>query len=234
MLAQVEFDLERTIVRAPFDGRVRERNVDVGQFVSPGTKLGRIFAVDYAEVRLPIQTDELAYLDAKFVGLDRRDGFDANARGALVRLTGRLGGRELAWDARLVRAEAAIDGQTRMLHVVARVDDPYLLSVERNEAEGAVSPNVPLPAGLFVKAEIMGRSVNDVYVVPVMALRDDNRVFVLDEDDRLRVRAVSVVRHDRGHVVIDDGLDAGDQVVVSPLRIYSEGMSLRALEVETP
>jgi multidrug efflux system membrane fusion protein len=233
-LAQVEFDLERTIVRAPFDGRVRERNVDVGQFVSPGTKLGRIFAVDYAEVRLPIQTDELAYLDAKFVGLDRRDGFDANARGALVRLTGRLGGRELAWDARLVRAEAAIDGQTRMLHVVARVEDPYLLSVERNEAEGAVSSNVPLPAGLFVKAEIMGRSVNDVYVVPVMALRDDDRVFVLDEDDRLRVRAVSVVRHDRGHVVIDDGLDAGDQVVVSPLRIYSEGMSLRALEVETP
>jgi RND family efflux transporter MFP subunit len=229
-LAQVELDLERTIVRAPFDGRVRERHVDVGQFVSPGTKIGRIFAVDYAEVRLPIQTDELAYLDAKFVGLDRRVDFDAAAGGALVRLTGRLGGRELSWDARLVRAEAAIDERTRMLNVVARVDDPYLLGDRANEAESVDSSRVPLPAGLFVEAEIEGRSVSDVFVVPVMALRDGDRVFLRGEDDRLRVRAVSVLRRDRSEVVIDGGLSAGDQVVISPLRIYSEGMSIRTLE----
>ena len=231
-LAQVELELERTVVRAPFDGRVRERSVDVGQFVSPGIKLGRIFAVDYAEVRLPIQTDELAYLDAKFVGLDRREEFEEAERGAPVRLTGRLGGRDLAWEARLVRAEAAIEEQTRMLHVVARIDDPYLLEIETDEAEGVFPKRVPLPSGLFVTAEIEGRSVTDVFVVPVMALRDGDRVFVRDEDDRLRVREVSVVRRDRGQVIIDKGLEPGDQVVVSPLRIYSEGMSLRAVEVE--
>jgi multidrug efflux system membrane fusion protein len=241
-LAQVELDLERTIVRAPFDGRVRERNVDVGQFVSPGTKIGRIFAVDYAEVRLPIQIDELAYLDAKFVGLDRQTDFetgsDANANatanadagGALVRLTGRLGGRELRWEARLVRAEAAIDEQTRMLNVVARVDDPYLLRDRVKDSESVDSSGVPLPAGLFVKAEIEGQSVSDVFVVPVMALRDGDRVFLRDEDDRLRVREVSVLRRDRGEVVIDGGLAAGDHIVISPLRIYSEGMSIRTLE----
>jgi RND family efflux transporter MFP subunit len=231
-LAQVELDLERTVVRAPFDGRVRERSVDVGQFVSPGIKLGRIFAVDYAEVRLPIQTDELAYLDAKFVGLDRRDEFTEGVPGARVRLTGRLGGRELAWEARLVRAEAAIDEQTRMLHVVARIDDPYLLEAATNEAEGVGRERVPLPAGLFVTAEIEGRSVTDVFVVPVMALRDGDRVFVLDGEDRLRVREVSVIRRDRDQIVIDRGLEAGDHVVISPLRIYSEGMLLRTVEVE--
>jgi RND family efflux transporter MFP subunit len=231
-LAQVELDLERTVVRAPFDGRVRERSVDVGQFVSPGIKLGRIFAVDYAEVRLPVQTDELAYLDAEFVGLDRREEFEGGEQGALVRLTGRLGGRELAWEARLVRAEAAIDEQTRMLHVVARIDDPYLLEAVTNETEGLVPEKVPLPAGLFVTAEIEGRSVDDVFVVPVMALRDGDRVFVLDDEDRLRVREVSVIRRNRGQVVIDRGLEAGDHVVISPLRIYSEGMSLRTLEAD--
>lgn len=231
-LAQVELDLERTVVRAPFDGRVRERSVDVGQFVSPGIKLGRIFAVDYAEVRLPVQIDELAYLDASFVGLDRREEFEPGATGALVRLSGRLGGRELAWEARLVRAEAAIDEQTRMLHVVARIDDPYLLELKPNEEDGVVPERVPLPAGLFVSAEIEGRSVTDVFVIPVLALRDGDRVFVRDEEGRLRVREVSVLRRDRDEIVIDEGLDAGDHVIVSPLRIYSEGMLLRTLPAE--
>lgn len=255
VLSQAELDLERTIVRAPFGGRVRERHVDVGQFVSPGTKLGRIFAVDYAEVRLPVQIDELAYLDAHFAGLGRRVHFELSEGGSPVLLTGRLGGRDLTWEARLVRAEAAIDEQTRMLHVVARVDDPYLLaSVGEEGAEalamgdGSASENfgalgsveaptsaaakVPLPAGLFVEAKIEGRSVSDVYVVPVMALRDGDRVFLFDDEDRLRVRPVSVLRRDHSEIVIDGGLEAGDRIVVSPLRIYSEGMSLRALEAE--
>ena len=231
-LAQVELDLERTVVAAPFDGRVRERSVDVGQFVSPGIKLGRIFAVEYAEVRLPVQTDELAYLDASFVGLDRRDELEEREEGARVRLTGRLGGRELAWDARLVRAEAAIDEQTRMLHVVARIDDPYLIEAETDESTDAAAKRVPLPAGLFVTAEIEGQSVSDVFVIPVMALRDGDRVFILDAEDRLRVREVAVLRRARGQIVIEQGLEAGEHVVISPLRIYSEGMSLRTVEAE--
>jgi RND family efflux transporter MFP subunit len=230
-LAQAELDLERTRVRAPFDGRVRERHVDVGQFVSPGTRLGRIFAVDYAEVRLPIQIDELAYLDASLVGLDQgRADAEGPARPDVL-LRGRLGGREWTWDARLVRAEASIDEQTRMLNVVARVDDPYL----RHPADAGVDSGVdrtPLPVGLFVHAEIEGREAEDVFVVPPLALRDDDRVFVLDDTDRLRVRPVEVVRRDPDRVVIGRGLAAGDRVVVSPLRIYADGMALRAVEAE--
>ena len=62
-LQQAELDLERTVVAAPFDGRVRERAVDLGQFVNPGTKLARIYAVDYAEARLPVPTEDLVHLD---------------------------------------------------------------------------------------------------------------------------------------------------------------------------
>ncbi len=234
-LARAELDLERTIVRAPFEGRVRARSVDVGQFVSPGSKLARIFAVDYAEVRLPVQIDELAFLDARFVGLDRPTEAARRAgpvvAGAPVRLSGRIGGREIVWPARLVRAEAAIDERTRMLHVVARIEDPYLLASETNEAEASA---VPLPVGLFVSAEIEGRRVEDVFVLPLMALRDGNRIFVRDETGRLRVRSVSVLRRDHDEVVIDGGLHAGEQVVVSPLRIYTEGMRLRATDAKSP
>jgi multidrug efflux pump subunit AcrA (membrane-fusion protein) len=119
-----------------------------------------------------------------------------------------------------------------MLHVVARIDDPYLLETVADEAQGLAPERVPLPAGLFVTAEIEGRSVSDVFVLPMMALRDGDRVFIRDEENRLRVREVSVIRRDRDHVVIDAGLEAGDQVVISPLRVYTEGMSLRALEAK--
>ena len=73
---------------------------------------------------------------------------------------------------------------------------------------------------------------NDVFVVPVMAMRDGDRVFLRDDEDRLRVREVSVLRRTRGQIVIDGGLEAGDHVLISPLRIYTEGMSLRTLEAD--
>ncbi len=266
MVDQAEFDVERTIVRAPFDGRVRERAVDVGQFVSPGQRLGRLFAVDYAEVRLPIRTDELAYLESG-VGTAVQG---AGAEGAEVRLTGRLGGQDQTWTAWIDRAEASIDEQTRMFHVVARVEDPYALSRTGMAPSAAgdigVEPvatalavdrlgesRVPLPTGLFVTAEIAGRSLEDVYVLPLMALRDDDRIFVaeLDSPDevpatgeanvdrgawartaRLRIRDVNVVRRDRDRFVVDAGLEPGDFVIVSPMRVYSEDMMIRMVEAE--
>ncbi|MFK7894915.1 MAG: efflux RND transporter periplasmic adaptor subunit [Myxococcota bacterium] len=246
VLAQARLDLERTRVRAPYDGRVRERNVDVGQFVSPGSKLGRIFAIDYAEIRLPIQTDDLAHLEFQAGA----SGMLESAEGTGVRLSGRLGGQELFWPARLVRAEAAIDERTRMLHVVARVDDPYALNQESGDSDTAAdeaasrsganseevalarTPTAPLPSGLFVKAEIQGRALEDVFVLPVMALRDGDRVFVVDSESQLQIRPVRVARRDRDHVIVDGGVAQGDQIVVSPLRIYSEGMKLRVVAAD--
>lgn len=217
-LEQAKLDLERTVVRAPFDGRVRERAVDLGQFVNPGTKLARIYAVDYAEARLPVPTEDLVHLDLAL-------GFEPSAGaidGAPITLRARLGGRDLEWPATLVRSEGEIDLRTRTLHLVARVDDPY----------GRHSARVsPLPSGLFVEAEIEGRELTDAFVLPAAALRDDNSVYVVDASDRLSVRKVDVVRRDREEVVIRSGLKAGERVVVSPLRAVSEGMLLRVAGV---
>lgn len=220
-LAQAELDLERTVVRAPFDGRVRERRVDLGQFVSPGVSLARIFSVDYAEVRLPIRTEDLSYVDVPL-------GVSAEGVAALdvpVTLTAQLGGKERSWPARVVRTEGEIDLATRMLNVVARVEDPYARTTAARE---------PLPVGLFVRAEIDGRRIEDAYVLPNMALRERGRVFIVDGDDRLRFRDVEVVRRDPDAVVIAAGLEPGDRVIVSPLQNVTEGMRVRAVPVEEP
>ncbi len=210
VLAQAQLDLERTVLLAPFAGRVRERSVDIGQFVNPGGKLARIYAIDYAEVRLPLATDDLALLDLPM-------GVGKAAVGAPVRLTARLGGSQQEWSARLVRTEGEIDERTRMLHVVARVDDPYA----RNGTDHA-----QLPAGLFVRGEISGRELEGVYLLPSIALREDDRVYLLDSDDKLRIRTVQLVRRERDQLVINAGLEPGDRVVVSPMRFATDGMQL--------
>ena len=215
-LAQARLDLERTILRAPFDGRVRERVVDLGQFVSPGTPVARIYAVDYAEVRLPVRTDELGFLELPAPG--------SEAPGAPVTLEAELGGRALTWPARLARTEGAIDLRTRMMNVVARVEDPH----------GRAGEQPPLPAGLFVRAEIQGRELEDIFVLPARALRDGNRIFVVDAEGRLRIRDVSLARRGRDEVLVTAGLAADDRVIISPLRTVTDGMAVRVRGEEAP
>lgn len=218
-LEQANLDLERTVVRAPFAGRVRERPVDVGQFVNPGTKLARVYAVDYSEVRLPVQTEDLVHLD---LGLSVGSN-EESTLGSPITLRARLAGRDLEWPATLVRSEGEIDLRTRTLHLVARVEDPYGRRVERAS---------PLPSGLFVEAEIVGREIEGVFVIPASAVRDGNNVYVVGAEDRLAIRPVEVIRRDRDRVVVGQGLEDGERIVVSPLRAVSDGMLLRTVAAE--
>ena len=141
---------------------------------------------------------------------------------APVTLRARLGGRELTWPARIVRTEGEIDPRTRMLHVVARVDDPY------GRESGAPS----LPAGLFVRAEIEGRELRDAFVLPVSALRDDDTVYLVDAQERLVRQSVEVLKRTRDSVVLIGGLDGGERVILSPLRVATDGMQVRPLPPE--
>jgi len=218
-LTQARWNLERTRILAPFTGRVREKRVDVGQYVTPGVPVARVYAVDYAEVRLPVAYDDLAFID-----LPRRR-FDGAVPRALppVRILGGSAGRRHEWQGRIVRAEGAIDPHTRMLHVVARVDDPF-------RAQGDVPT---LTVGEFVDAEIAGRRLEDVFVLPRSALRGGQRVLVVTDEERLEYRDVQVVREDREQAVVRDGLSDGERVCVSPLPIAVDGMKVRTTRADS-
>ncbi len=118
-LAKARLDLERTRIRAPYAGMVREKAVEVGQFVSVGSRLGSVFATDSAEVRLPLCSDELAFLELPPVYRGEASGTTVP-----VRLSTRIAGRTHEWQARIVRTEGTINPANRMLYAVARVDDP--------------------------------------------------------------------------------------------------------------
>ena len=218
---QASLSLQRTRIRAPYDGRVLARNVDVGQFVSPGVPLGRIYAVDYVEIRLPIPNEELAYLDLNF-------GFRNDAElpnQPAVRLHGNFAGGRHTWDGQVVRAEGQIDPRTRMVNLIARVPNPY--------DRGEEPDRPPLVVGLFVEAEILGRMAGSVAVIPRSALRGRNQVLVIDSGNRLHFREVDVLRTETHNVLISRGLADGERVCVSPLDAVVDGMEVRVSD-ESP
>jgi RND family efflux transporter MFP subunit len=212
---QAKLNLDRTQIRAPYTGRVLSKTVDVGQLANPGTPLARVYAVDYAEVRLPIPNDELAFMDLAF---DFRDGF-ALANRPEVLLRAAFAGKTHTWIGEIVRMEGEIDPQSRMVNLVARVKAPY--------DRGTDSDRPPLFVGLFVDAEIIGKVALDVVVVPRSALRGQDQVLIIDEDTRLRFRSVDKLRTQGEEIVIRSGLAEGERVCISPLDAVVEGMKIR-------
>jgi RND family efflux transporter MFP subunit len=210
-LAQAEADLKRTRITAPFDGRVLFTQVNLGQNITKGQMLGRLYSTDIAEIRLPLTDRQLRYLNLPFGARPTDDALDTP-----VTLSATVGGRAAKWHGRLHRMEGAVDPDNRVWYAVARVEDPYGLHHPEQ--------TTPLAVGLFVKAEIEGRSVDNVYRLPRSALRNDNNVLIADADNRLRRRAVNVLRTDFKSVLVSDGLEAGDRVCVSPVEAFIDGL----------
>lgn len=219
-LEQAEWNLAHIEITAPFEGRVREENVDVGQFVSRGAAIATIYATDYAEIRLPIPDDQLAYL--KLPGMREAN----EEQGPIVHLRAQFAGEAHEWLGRVVRTEGEIDPRSRMVHVVARVEHPYQADDDAGDARA------PLAVGLFVQAEIEGPVIENVIVIPRYAMRDDSHILVVDADDRLRTRAVEVLRIDRDDVLIRSDLAAGERICISPIQIVVEGMQVKPVAEE--
>ena len=211
---------ERTVMRAPYAGRIRQESVDVGQFVTIGALIATVYSVDAAEVRLPLPDDDLAFVD---LPMTYRGGGDARVQPPVV-LSTTFAGERHEWRGRIVRTEGEIDPATRMIHAVARVDDPY--------APGDNPRRPPLNAGMFVHAEIEGRQVEDVTVLPRAALRAGSRMWVVDADSRLRYRDVVVLRATESEVIVSEGLHDGELVVLSPLDATTDGMTVRISDEE--
>lgn len=209
-LQRARVDMDRTVIRAPYDGLLREKRVDLGQYVGTGTALALAWATDAGEIRLP-----LTEYDASFVQLPA-PGDDT---GLAITLRARTAGQARSWPARIVRSESVIDERSRVLHAVARIDDPYNLAAGHDGG--------PLSFGTFVHADLPASIGAAAVTVPRLAIRAGNQVMVVDGQDRLRLRQIGIVRSDASHAYVDTGLQAGERVVVSSLDAPVDGMSVR-------
>jgi membrane fusion protein, multidrug efflux system len=219
-LQQARRDLERTRITAPYRGRVLTKRVDVGQVVSPGNILAELYAVDYAEIRLPLTSREFAMLD-----IDRASrGQQAEEADFPVTLTATFGPEQAQWQGRIVRVEGAVDARSRQVFVVAQVDDPY--GEEHSQ---------PLKVGLFVEARIQGRSLEDVYVLPRTALREARYVLTIDEHNRLLRVPVEPLWTTATEVVFrDPAITPGTIASVTQMALAIDGMQVNPVLPDAP
>lgn len=208
-LEKAEGDLDRTVIRAPYDGMVRDKIADVGQYVNVGAQLAVTFAVDLAEVRLPVTQQDLRYLDISRI----RSNQPIN-----VELSAELGGTEFNWSGVISRSEGVFDVQSRVLYLVAQIQDPY-------DLDGV--GRVPLLMGTFVSATIEGSDGGDLMLVPRHALQRGNTLWMVGEDRKIQPREVEIVRRDDDYVYINGGVTEGETYCLTPLDQPLPGMQVR-------
>jgi RND family efflux transporter MFP subunit len=211
-------DVERTSIRVPYAGMVRAKEVDLGRYLSPGTRLGVVFATDYAEVRLPLTDSDLAFVNLPGA-MDIAESGDAT-NGPQVRFSAIQRGRPASWDGRIVRTEGVVDERNRVTFAVARIVDPYRMHQQDNAG-------TPLPMGTFVKAKITGLVVDDLIRVPRSALRGNNQLMFVDDENRLRIRVVDVMRADAEFAYIGTGVEAGERISITAIEAPINGMLVK-------
>lgn len=213
-VVKAERDVQRSIIRAPYSGQVLEQAADVGQYVTPGSTLGRIFATDFVEVRLPLPERESQHLQ---LPEHYRDAEQATAA-AKVRLRTTAAGKPVVWEGRLVRVESALDTETRQTTAVAQIDNPF-----SKRADGAP----PLKIGQFVEAEIEGDALDDVFIIPRAAVRAGDEIILITAQNTLKRMNVEPIFGTEKSIVVSAKSaktpKEGDVLCLTPIPFPADG-----------
>ncbi|TLU66757.1 efflux RND transporter periplasmic adaptor subunit [Thalassotalea litorea] len=207
-----QLKLKRTKIIAPYDALIKAKYVDIGQYVGTGTQLVDTFAVDYAEVRLPVKQQDIGFIKLPKVN---QQGDASNT----VVVSTQQGLRTLTWDSYISRYEGVVNDRSRVHYLVAHIDDPYNLLTEERDVE--------LRMGMFVKASIKGKSYSDITAIPRSAIRGAGQLYLIDPENRLKIVTVDVLRSDKDYAYIQGDIVAGNRVVTTRLETPVQGMELR-------
>ena len=210
-LEQAKNQLDRTLIRAPYQGIVRSKQVDIGQYVNTGTQLFKSFAIETAEVRLALPESKLAYIDLPSIHTPQKTPVK-------VKLSTNAGNDISHWPASLIRTEGVIDERSRALFTVAEIADPYGLHTEQDQ---------PLRIGTFVDASIEGKHFNNLVMLPRHILRAGNKVWVIDQQQRLQNRQVSTLRTEGPYIYVTAGLDDNERICLSNISGAIPGSQVR-------
>jgi RND family efflux transporter MFP subunit len=216
-LTKARLDLERTQIRAPFDGRVLRQIVDLGQVVSNNSQLAEFYSTDIAEVRLPIANKDLGFV------ILPESSTDDSADSVRALLYSDLAVEDV-WESTVVRTEAAIDDSARQLHVLAHVAEPFKVDADHV---------VPLKIGQYVTASISGRKLRDVIVVPMSAVYQGSYVYTV-EDGLLQRRDIDITWSNSEEALVVAGLESGDELVTTILGQVTSGTPVQIAAKDSP
>ena len=214
-LKLAQLDVERTEVRAPYDGRIVNKSFDLGQMVNSNSTIAEIYSTDVAQIRLPIKNSELALIN---LPNNNRSSSGISSIESNVQLINSLGGPVQHWPATLVRTTASVDQNSQLLHVIAQIEQPFSHATLR-----------ALSVGQFVSAKIKGKLINHVIIIPNSAIYQGSYTYVLS-DGKLERRDITIDFQDDSQSLISSGLQAGDSLVLTPLGQVSSGTPVKVVK----
>jgi RND family efflux transporter MFP subunit len=215
-LDKVNLSLERTIIVAPYAGRILSKSVDIGQVISSNTQLATIFAVDYVEIRLPIKNKDLPLmkLPEEYRNThvqSKGQGRDSSMISNVVISSDLMG--EQVWQGQIVRTESAIDEMSQQLYVVAQIIRPY---------DSEYNPGAQIKMGQYVTANITGRKVENALVIPNSAIYQGSYVYIVQNNLLMR-KDIELGWKNGTESIVTQGLNIGDELVLTSLGQVSSG-----------
>lgn len=213
---QARLDLQRTELRAPFNGRVRSEGIAPGQYVRAGTSVAVLAGTDTAEILVPLPLDDTRWITIPRPG-GKRSGSPAD-----VRLS--IGGESYQWSGQIIRTTGEVDARSRMIQIVVEVRDPYNLSGRTNSVRPSLS------AGSFVDVTLKGITLKNAFRIPRSALRDNETVWIMDKDAKLEIRKIAPLRREKDDIIIREGLHDGNRIVLTNISGAADGLRLRTAE----
>ena len=237
-LAKAQLVLERSKVIAPYAGRILKKQVDLGQVVANNTQLADIYAVDYVEIRLPINNRDLDFI----VLPEEYRHNNKDSAGSSVILTSNLIGKQ-RWQGKVVRTEGAIDENSQQLYIVAQIDDPYGAKTYSNTSSSTNQNNnqsthqniAPIKIGQYVNANITGKTIKNALVIPNTTIRQGSYVYVVEKAGDVNVlkrKDINIRWQNSKEAIIDNGLQFGEQLVLTSLGQVNSGTRVNIINTD--
>ena len=202
--------LNKTEIIAPYAGRIQNVNIDLGTTIIPGQPVGAMYTSSEIEITLAVKDNDLQFLSIPM------DGRKLNpSEQASVVIESFYKGKTQSWEGKLERVDGVIDPITRMIN---------LIGVFKNDFIETDKPNLPI--GLFVEAKIDGITLKNIFEIPINSISKDNEVYIVDKDNQLELRKLTVLKKYSEFVIIKDGLKAGERIVTSKLSTASNGIKV--------
>ena len=202
--------LNKTEIIAPYAGRIQNVNIDLGTTIIPGQPVGAMYTSSEIEITLAVKDNDLQFLSIPM------DGRKLNpSEQASVVIESFYKGKTQSWNGKLERVDGVIDPVTRMINLIA---------VFKNDFIEIDKPNLPI--GLFVEAKIDGITLKNIFEIPINSISEDNEVYIVDKDNQLELRELTILKKYSEFVIIKDGLKAGERLVTSKLSTASDGIKV--------
>ena len=215
-LKKARLDLDRTAISAPFPGRIRQIFADLGQYVNRGARIAKVYSTNIIEVRLPLSDRQAALIE-----LPTNYQNSQTVSYPHVTLRSSVGEQTYEWQGRIVRTDASIDIESRMTYAVAEIQNPFKADLSVNRP--------PLNIGLFVQAEISGKTITNAITIPKDAVYKGNQILVLNQDDQVNYQTISVIQTDINSITAV-GVTPRTRIVSSRIPLAIAGMTVAPKE----